>query len=73
MGVYGSRRLDVKDKSKDKLYFISLNLVKNKHEKLINWIKESANKNEQSLSSFCILMLKKCMERQNDKKDGNSI
>lgn len=62
----------MKDKSKEKLYFISLNLVKNKHAELIKWIKESADDNEQSLSSFCILMLKKCMEDKNG-KDGSNI
>ena len=48
--------------------FVHLNLQKDKHKDLIEWIKTESEENEQSLSAFCILMLKKCM--QEAEKDG---
>jgi hypothetical protein len=60
----------MKDKSKERLYFISLNLVKERHKDLIEWIKKSASKEERSLSSFCILILKKYMEGQDEDRKG---
>jgi len=47
-----------KDKTKRDLYFIQLNLHKERHESLIEWIKAKADNNEQSLSAFCISILK---------------
>jgi hypothetical protein len=57
-----------KDKSKASLYFIQLNLQKEKHSALIEWIKEQADQNEQSLSAFCISILK---ERYTEEQDGD--
>lgn len=57
------------DKSKQKLYFITLNLHRKKHAELIEWIKNIAEKDEQSLSSLCIKLLKQCMaEAERDAK-----
>lgn len=59
-----------KEKSKEGLYFIQLNLRNDKHEKLIEWIKAKADRNEQSLSAFCIAILKeKFME---DEENGDN-
>jgi hemerythrin len=52
------------DKSKQKLYFITLNLHRKKHAELIEWIKSVAEKDEQSLSSLCIKLLKQCMVKE---------
>jgi hypothetical protein len=43
---------------KDKFYFIALNLLKERHSELIEWIKEEAKKEGRSLSSFCINAVK---------------
>jgi len=53
---------------KKNFYFISLNLIKDKHEDLIEWIKQQSSINEQSLSAFCISILKKYKEAEDDKK-----
>jgi hypothetical protein len=58
-----------KDKSKSGLYFIQLNLQKEKHKGLIEWIKEQAEINEQSLSAFCISVLK--AQYTEDEHDGD--
>ena len=49
-------------KAKENLYFISLNLMKDKHKDLIEWIKQQSSNNEQSLSAFCISIIKKYKE-----------
>lgn len=59
-----------KELSRDNLYFIQLNLKKDKHEDLIEWIKEQAEKKEQSLSAFCINILKEYFAE--DIKDGEN-
>lgn len=56
-----------KDKSKNSLYFIQLNLQKEKHKELIEWIKKQADLNEQSLSAFCISILKEYKEKDDNK------
>ena len=58
-----------KDKSKDKFYFIQLNLLKDKHKELIKWIMEQADLNEQSLSAFCIMAIKRFKEEQEKIKE----
>ena len=45
-------------KKNDDLYFISLNLHREKHKELIEWLKTLADEEEQSLSSLCIKLLK---------------
>ena len=59
-----------KEKSKEGLYFIQLNLRNDKHGKLIEWIKANADKNEQSLSAFCIAILKEKFAAE-DVEDGD--
>lgn len=46
-------------------YFIHLNLQRKKHNELIDWIKKVAEENEQSLSAFCIKIIKDYMEKEN--------
>lgn len=43
-----------------KLYTISLNLDREKHRHLIEWLKRLADDEEHSLSSLCINLLKSC-------------
>jgi hypothetical protein len=57
------------DKSKAGLYFIQLNLNKDKHKGLIEWIKSQSDQDEQSMSAFCISILKEYYE-END-EDGS--
>jgi hypothetical protein len=61
-----------KDKSKAGLYFIQLNLQKEKHAGLIEWIKKQAELNEQSLSAFCISILKTQYTEGDNDGDGKS-
>jgi hypothetical protein len=49
---------------KKEYYFIQLNLQKEKHKDLIEWIKEKAELNEQSLSAFCIKIIKEYMAKE---------
>ena len=42
-------------------------MQKEKHKELIRWIKEMAGENEQSLSAFCIKIIKDYMEKENGK------
>jgi hypothetical protein len=51
-----------KDKTKANLYFVQLNLNKTKHEGLIEWIKAQSDNKEQSMSAFCISILKSYYE-----------
>jgi hypothetical protein len=59
----------MKDKSKERLYFLTINFVPERHKDLIEWVKKSAEYNEQSLSAFCISALKKLKE-QEENEDG---
>jgi len=52
-------------KNRKDYYFIELNLQRDKHAELIEWIKKKAGENEQSLSSFCIKILKDLMGTEN--------
>lgn len=56
----------MKDKSKEGLYFVSINFVIERHKDLIDWLKKSAEHNEQSLSAFCISALKKLKEQEDN-------
>ena len=51
-------------------YFIQLNLQKEKHKDLIEWIKNMAAKNEQSLSALCIKIIKDFAELDKQEQDG---
>jgi len=53
---------------KKEYYFIQLNLQTDKHKDLIEWIKEKAAENEQSLSAFCIKIIKDYMGLDEDGK-----
>lgn len=50
-----------KDPSKQQFHFVTMNLHRDKHQELITWLKETAEEEEQSLSSLCIKLLKQCM------------
>jgi hypothetical protein len=54
----------MKDKSKERLYFLTINFVKDRHKDLIEWLKSAAERNEQSLSAFCITALKRLKEQE---------
>jgi hypothetical protein len=58
-----------KDESKQNLYFITLNLHREKHKELIEWIKSTAEQEEQSLSSLCIKLLKLHMKESKNGTD----
>ena len=59
---------------RDNLYFIQLNLRKDKHNGLIEWIKAQADLKEQSLSAFCISILKEYYaEDENNEQEGIDI
>jgi hypothetical protein len=62
----------MKDKSKDRLYFLTINFVKDRHKDLIEWLRAAAERNEQSLSAFCITALKKLKE-QEEADNGKEI
>lgn len=51
-------------KDKREYYFIQINLRKRDHQRLIDWIKAEAAKNEQSLSSFCVKIIKDKMQAE---------
>ena len=51
---------------RDKFYFISINLLRDKHKELIAWIKEQADEQESSISSFCINLMKKEYRRSHE-------
>ena len=51
-------------------YFIQLNLQTIKHKDLIEWIKERAELNDQSLSTFCINSLKERYDKENTGGSG---
>ena len=61
----------MKDKSKERLYFLTINFVPERHQELIDWVKKSALHDEQSLSAFCISALKKLKE-QEEREDENT-
>ena len=56
--------------SKKNLYFISLNMNKDKHKDLIKWLKDLAKEQDRSLSYLCIKLLESCKNMELD--DGNS-
>jgi len=58
-----------KELPRDNLYFIQLNLKKDKHEGLIEWIKKQSERKEQSMSAFCISILKEYYEE--NAEDGS--
>lgn len=56
---------------KSNLYIISLNLVKDKHKDLIEWIKKEAQEEERSISAFCINILKEYKKQKEKMNDQN--
>lgn len=58
------------NKYRNNFYFIQLNLQKCKHKDLIEWIKKTANEEEQSLSSLCIKIIKNYMEQVKNKNES---
>jgi hypothetical protein len=57
------------EKRKEKFYIIALNLLKERHGELIEWIKEEAKKEDRSLSSFCINAVRE-YRKQKEKEDN---
>lgn len=55
--------------ARNKFTFISLNMIKDKHDDLIKWIKEESFEREMSMSAFCISILKKEYKRLIDEKN----
>jgi hypothetical protein len=53
-----------KDPNKEKFHFLTINLLKDRHNDLIEWIKIRAQDKEQSMSSFIISLLKKCKDEE---------
>jgi len=54
---------------KTKYYFITINLFRGRHKDLIRWIKEKAERDDRSISSFIISILKeKFAEDKNDQE-----
>lgn len=60
---------------REKFWFVSLNILKDKHKDLIEWIKNSSEADSRSISTFCILALeeyRKQKEKQNENNKGDS-
>lgn len=55
---------------KDKFFVIAVNLFKDRHADLIEWIKEEAIKEDRSLSSFCINAVKE-YKKKKEAESGN--
>ena len=55
------------EKRKEKFYVIALNFLKERHGELLDWIKEEAAKEDRSLSSFCINVIKEYKKQKETK------
>ena len=55
---------------KGSAYVMSINFDKEKHKDLIEWIKLEADKEDRSISSFCITMFKEYKKQREKKKYG---
>jgi len=58
--------------SKKNLYFISLNMNKEKHKDLIKWLKDLAKEQDRSLSYLCIKLLESCKNEEKDNGNDKS-
>ena len=56
-----------------KYYFITINLLNDKHKNIIEWIKSGADESEQSLSSFCISKLKEIFNEENKDAEKSKV
>jgi len=52
---------------KGSAYVMSINFDKEKHKDLIEWIKLEADKEDRSISSFCITMFKEYKKQKEEK------
>jgi hypothetical protein len=60
-------------KSREKFWFVSLNVLRDKNKELIEWIKTESELDQRSISSFCIRVLdeyRKQKEKQNENKNN---
>jgi hypothetical protein len=58
---------------RDKFYFISLNLLKDKHGDVIEWVKKQADEREMSISSFCISLIKDAYKRRLNNEESDML